>query len=191
MSHRVIIIIITLYFSSTVLSASSFDINQFSNPFKYEWSDEEERLRSRDNLFLETMLLDKYNEQKQSAVVNALKTSIAPGWGHFSVESYTKGQVFLGIQLVLLGTGMYFRDKAMIEHSKYEQATQIDDIVKYYDQAQIPFRQSGLLFSLWFIVWGYTIYDVVIETNQYNWDLWDSIRESNLTITPTSISYRF
>lgn len=176
------------------LLGSGFDIHRFSDPFKYNWPNEETRLRFRDNLFMQTVMLDEYEEQKQAPLTNALKTAIAPGWGHFSVNSYTKGQVFLGVQVVLLGTGLYYREKAMIEYRKYENATQIEDINRYYDDAMIPHRQSTLLLSLFAIMWGYTIYDSILETNNYNWNLWESISgsiDSNLTITPTSITYRF
>ena len=141
------------------------------------------------------MFLDEYSAKKQSPIINALKTSVAPGWGHFSVESYTKGQIFLGVQLALLGSGIYFREKAMIEYRKYEKATQIDDIDKYYDDTIIPHRQSSLLFTLSIVVWGYTIYDAIVETNHYNWELWEKLStdklSSNLSITPVSITWRF
>lgn len=176
------------------LAGQELDIGRFSNPFKYGWVDEESRLNSRDKLFMRTVMLDQYHQEKQSSAVNALKTAIAPGWGHFSLESYTKGQLFLGVQIMLLGTGLYYREKSMIEFRKYEKATQVDDIKRYYDDAIIPHRQSTLLLSLFFIVWGYTIYDSIIETQTYNWDLWGKIsgnEDANLTITPTSITYRF
>lgn len=174
---------------------ASTEIQDFSNPYKYGWTDEESRLQARDYNFLQNMLLEEYNSQKQSPMINAFKTAIAPGWGHFSLGSYTKGQIFLASQLVLLGSGIYYREKAMIEYSKYEKATQIDDINRYYESAITPYRQSSLLLTLLVIVWGYTIYDVINETNEYNWTLWDRLSEdyisSNVTITPTSITFRF
>ncbi|MCB5230593.1 MAG: hypothetical protein WCX83_02715 [Candidatus Cloacimonas sp.] len=181
--------------SVTPLIAETFDIRAFSDPQKYGWTDEDMRLEARDNLFLRNMLLDDYAMYAQSPLKNALKSSVAPGWGHFSINSYTKGQVFLGVQLGLLGSSLYFREKSSVEYKKYQKATQIDDIKRYYDNAVIPYRESNLLLGLFIVVWGYTIYDVIIETNNYNQAVWNDliepINEPALKITPTGISYRF
>ena len=83
----------------------------------------------------------------------------------------------------------------MIHYRKYETATQIDEIEEHYENAILPYRQSNLLFGLLAVVWGYTIYDAIVETNQYNANRWNELtqRESNqtLAITPTGVTLRF
>ena len=187
--------IFLLFCSISILEAQEFDIRKFSDPQKYGWADETLRLDARDDLFIRNMLLEDYNKQAQSPLTNVIKTSFAPGWGHFSLGSYTKGQVLLGTQLGLLGTSLYLREKANIEYKKYKGATQIDAIHDYYESAIIPYRQSNLLLGLFVVVWGYTIYDVVLETHNYNDNIWNELTNSmtvgSLNITPISISYRF
>lgn len=188
------LLLILLLFSGTLL-ANDFNIMEFSNPYKYDWYDEADRTDFRDSLMIRTMLLDEYDELKQSPMSNALKTAILPGWGHFSLKSYTKGQVFLGAQLALLGSSIYYYEKAMIHYRRYEKATQIDEINEHYDNALLPYRQSNLLFGLLVVVWGYTIYDVMVETNSYNQNIWNNLlhpgSEQALIITPTGITLRF
>jgi len=143
--RMLLLLFLALVMCVPALYSQDFDISEFSDPHKYGWIDEETRLAARDSLFLNTVLIDDYNEQMQSPILNAVKTAIAPGWGHFSVGSYTKGQVFLASQLVLLGTSIYYREQAMIDYRKYENATHIDDINGYYDSAITPYRQSNLI----------------------------------------------
>ncbi len=195
-SFCLILLILTLnIFQGILLEASQVSTSNFADPYKYGWIDESTRLNARDDFFLRTMLLEDYYNQKQSPFSNALKSAIAPGWGHFSVESYTKGQILLGIQLSLLGSGIYFREKANIQYNKYEEATQIEDINRYYNNAITPHRQSNFLLSIFFVVWAYTIYDTVLETNDYNDSLWNNIylnrRNMSISIYPTSIQVKF
>jgi len=178
-----------------LLRGNDFNIMDFSNPYKYDWYDETGRIEFRDSLLVATQLLDDYEQVKQSPLSNALKTAVLPGWGHFSVNSYTKGQIFLGSQLVLLGTSIYFYEKSMIHYRKYKSATQIDEIEEHYENAILPYRQSNLLLGLLAVVWGYTIYDAIVETNQYNANRWNELTQSesnqSLIITPTGVSLRF
>ena len=188
-------IALTLLILTSILTAQDFDVVEFSNPYKYGWLNEYSRLAARDSLFINSMMLDEYNDRMQSPLLNALKTAVAPGWGHFSVGSYTKGQLLLGSQIVLFGTSFYYREQAMIDYRKYKNATQIDDINNFYNSAVTPYRQSNLLLGLFFVIWGYTIYDSVIETHDYNNNLWYQLKEERTTykisLTPTSISVRF
>ncbi len=173
------------------LFADEFDVLEFSSPVKYGWANEQMRLAARDSLFIKNLHLDKYNQLRQNPLNNVMKTAIAPGWGHFSVGSNTKGQVFLASQIALLSTGIYFHQKSMIEYRKYKKATQIDEMNQYYDSAITPYRQANLLFGLFFAVWCYTIYDVVLETNSYNADVWEDIVNNRLKVTPSGVSIEF
>ncbi|MBW6515828.1 MAG: hypothetical protein K0B81_04320 [Candidatus Cloacimonetes bacterium] len=196
MIHKIpcLLLLLFIVFSVKILSAD-FSIMEFSNPYKYEWFEEEDRITFRDSLEYRTMILSEYDELKQSTMTNALKTAFLPGWGHFTLRSYTKGQIFLGAQLALLGSSLYYYEKAMIHYRRYEKATQIDEINEHYDNALLPYRQSNLLLGLFIVVWGYTIYDVIVETNQHNWNIWNDLVQQNsnqaLIITPTGITLRF
>ena len=180
---------------SSCLFASDFNIMDFSDPNKYEWENETDRLTFREDYYISKEMLQEYRALKQSPMSNALKNAVAPGWGHFSIGSNTKGQIFLVSQLALLGTSIYYYERSMIHYRKYKTATQIDEINEHYNNALVPYRQSNLLFGLFVVIWGYTIYDVIVETNQYNWNRWNEIterqRDQNLVITPTGITWRF
>lgn len=190
----IFIVLITLV-TSKIIVADDFSIMEFSNPYKYDWTDETARLEYREDLLTNTSLLDEYSQLKHSPLSNALRTAVAPGWGHFSLGSHTKGQIFLVAQLALLGSSIYYYEKSMIHYRKYKSATQIDEMNEHYNEALLPYRQSNLLFGLFVVVWGYTIYDVINETNDYNWNRWNELtgeeNNFNLSITPNGISLRF
>jgi hypothetical protein len=179
----------------SLLFAEDFSIMDFSDPYKYEWYNAEDRYTFRDSLSQSNLLLEDYLEIRQSPLTNALKTAVAPGWGHFSVKSYTKGQILLGSQLALLGTTLYFYERSMIHYRKYKKATQIDEIDEHYNNALIPYRQSNLFIGLFIVVWGYSIYDVINETNQYNYERWRELNEREnsyeISISPNGVSFRF
>jgi len=182
---------------SLLYSQGPSPVQELSNPYKYNWHEESTRLDFRDSLTVSTSLLDDYDNLKQSSWTNALKSAVAPGWGHFSIGRNTKGQVFLISQIAILGTSLYYYERSMIHYRKYRNATNIDDINEHYDNAVEPYRRSNLFLGLFFVVWGYSIYDVMSETNRYNGELWNQIveeeisRHSSIQITPTGISWRF
>lgn len=192
---RIMFLLLLFTIGSITVYAEEFSIMDFTDPYKYEWYDEASRLAFRDRLERHSLLLSEYGEIKQSPLTNALKTAIAPGWGHYSVNSYTKGHVFLTTQIVLLGATYYFHDRSMIHYNRYKKATQIDEMNEHYENALIPYRQSNMLLGLFAAVWVYTIYDAVLETHRYNREAWDDLTERNQSsafiVTPTGITLRF
>ena len=140
-------------------------------------------------------LLQIYEHKKLSVSKNILKSVIAPGWGHFTAKRYTKGQILLGLEVILIGSGIYYYDQAMENYDKYKKADYIGDIEKYYTDANTHFRYSKILFSFGIIVWLYTMYDTVQVTEEYNNELWDNINmeysKINLIVTPTGFTLRF
>ncbi len=190
-------LLLLLLSCSLLYSQRPSTVLELSDPYKYGWHEESNRLTFRDSLTVSTSLLNEYNNLKQSSWTNALKTAVAPGWGHFSIGRNTKGQIFLVSQLAILGTSLYYYERSMIHYRKYRDATNIDDINEHYDNAVEPYRRSNLFLGLFFVVWGYSIYDVMSETSSYNGELWNQIveeemsKKKGLQITPTGISWRF
>jgi len=180
---------------SLYICVEQFDIDKFSDPHKYGWDSEALRKDYRQQLEERQKLLQIYQLNKQSVTLNMIRSAVAPGWGHISAKSYTKGQVFIGIQIVLLGTTYYFYDQAMDKYDKYKAATQIDDINQFYNDAQTPYRISQSFLGLSALVWIYSIYDSVLETNRYNNQLWNDVhkeyRKQYLSFSPTGITLHF
>jgi hypothetical protein len=177
------------------LAAQDFDINQFSDPAKYNWKDLGERQDAQNELLERQKLLQIYQANRLSLATNLGKSAVIPGWGHFSAESYTKGQILMGLEIVVVGTSLYYYDQAMESYDKYKNATQVDEINQFYNDAQSPYRASQAFMGLAVIIWGYTLYDTYNETEQYNSRLWNKImteyNRKNLQITPVGISWRF
>jgi len=177
------------------LSAQEFDIDKFSDPQKYGWDTFDQRFAAQDNLLQRQQLLQVYRMQRLDAATNVAKSAFAPGWGHFSAHSYTKGQVLLAAQVVLLGSSFYFYDQAMEKYDLYKKSTQIDEMNQAYNDALEPYRYAQAFFGLFVIVWGYTLWDTYQVTEEYNAHLWsDIIDEYNrgaVQITPTGVSVRF
>ncbi len=189
-----IILLILIIFVRT-LSAEEFDIKKFSDPNKYGWDTYEKFLSAREDLQKRNNLLQIYETQNQKPISNVIKSAIVPGWGHFSAKHYWKGQFLLGLEIILLGTSYLYYDQAMDIYDKYEKATYIGDIEKYYSDAKSPYNMSQVFLGLGIIVWAYNIYDTIIVTEKYNDALWEKIifenQDTSISISPTGLSMRF
>ena len=188
-------IIILAILSFSIFLFSEFDIEKFVDPQKYGWDSLEKYYSDRKNIEERQKLLQIYELKKLSVSKNILKSVIAPGWGHFTAKRYTKGQILLGLEVILIGSGIYYYDKAMENYDKYKKADYIGDIEKYYTDANTPFQYSKILLGFGVVVWLYTIYDTVQVTEEYNNEIWDNIYmeyyKKNLIITPTGFTLRF
>jgi len=189
-----IILLLLIIFVKT-LCAEKFDIKKFSDPNKYGWDTHEKFLSAREDLQKRNNLLQIYEIQKQKPLSNVIKSVIVPGWGHFSAKHYWKGQILLGLEIVLLGTSYLYYDQAMDIYDKYEKATYIGDIEKYYSDAKSPYNMSQVFLGLGIIVWAYNIYDTIVVTEKYNDALWEKIifenQDTSISISPTGLSMRF
>ena len=188
------LIVIVLFFA-TLLTAEVFNIENFSNPSKYNWEDMEDRFKAREDLDSRQKLLQIYELKKQQAVGNMLRSAIVPGWGHYKSHDYTKGHTFLASEIVLFGTSLYFYVQAMDDYHNYEDSHYIGDIKQLYFDANSNYRYSQLFFSLGAIVWIYTIYDSINATQEFNQNYWNELSKKlhsqKVIITPTSITLRF
>ncbi|MCD4829251.1 MAG: hypothetical protein K8R90_07505 [Candidatus Cloacimonetes bacterium] len=195
MRYTTCIILLSLAALMPSLAAQTFDIEVFSDPQKYGWNTFEQRSEAQARLLERQQLLQVFRMQRLDAATNVAKSAIAPGWGHFSAQSYTKGQVLLGIQVILLGSSFYFYDQAMENYNRYKQASQIDQMNQAYNDALEPYRFAQAFFGLFAIVWGYTLFDTYMVTEEYNAGLWNVIVEEynrgTVQLTPTGISVRF
>ena len=180
---------------SSLSYSMEFNMDKFSNPAKYGWQNTEEQRLHRKDLIQRQKLLQIYELKKQNPTKNMLKSIIAPGWGHFSAKRYTKGQILLTSELVLMGAAFYYYNVAMDNYNKYKNATYIIDINTYYDNAKRPYNFSVAFFSIGTVLWIYSVFDSATVTQSYNDDLWNSViknyRQKKVTVTPTGITLRF
>ncbi len=189
------ILIFFMIFSFKLAYTLELNLEQFSNPQKYGWKNIDEQRKFREKLIQRQKLLQIYELKKQNPTKNMLKSLIAPGWGHFSAHFYTKGQVLLTSEIVLMGAAFYYHSIAMDYYDKYKKATYIIDINNYYAKLKTPYTLSIAFFSLGTIVWIYTIFDSAVVTRNYNEKLWIKIikeyNKKRLTISPTGVTLRF
>jgi hypothetical protein len=175
--------------------AQGFDIQAFSDSTKYGWKDYSDRNTYREELAARQSLLQIYEMEAQPLNTNIFKSSVIPGWGQFSTKANTKGTVILGTELVLIGTSIYFIDRALGSYRLYKTATQVEEIESYYKDAQVPFQYSLILFGFAGVVWIYNVFDVIQSTQNYNAELWKEIVErrtnNSVQITPKGIEVRF
>ena len=174
MKNKKIFILLTLLLLGSALFGQ-FNIDKFSNPQKYGWSNLKERLDAREDLFKRQKLLQIYEMKKIPLWKNMLQSGIMPGWGQFNTHSYTKGQVFLYVEVVLVGTSYYFFDQSNEKYNLYKNATYIEDINQYYDDASKYRGYAHGLIALSGLVWIYNIYDTYISTEEYNSEIWNGI----------------
>jgi hypothetical protein len=192
---KIYILILLIFLIKLVFAAEVFDINKFSNPTRYGWMNFDERKEFRQDLYDRQKLLQLYEMKSQSIPGNMIKSGLVPGWGHFSVRSYTKGQVFLGVEIILLGSSLFLYDKAMEKYNNYKNASQIDAIEKNYNDALAPYQYSIALMGLFSLVWVYNIFDTAQSTEEYNSGVWEKTMKEythgNVSLTPTGIEVRF
>jgi hypothetical protein len=152
-------------------------------PNSYGWNSLSEWKEARAYLQNELKIYQLYEQQKQSHLVNALKSAIMPGWGHFAANSYTKGEVLLGVEILIVGSSIYYYTRAMDDYDKYKSANQIDEIYQYYTDANSAYKTSQIIMGLGSLVWLYTILDAVQVTEDYNRDLWKELQKQQSTVS--------
>ncbi|PKN72534.1 MAG: hypothetical protein CVU50_06655 [Candidatus Cloacimonetes bacterium HGW-Cloacimonetes-3] len=187
--------IILLMLVATPVFAQNFDIQAFSDSTKYGWLNYLERATYREQLNARQNLLQIYELEAHPLNANIIKSSLIPGWGQFASEASTKGTLILSTELVLIGTSVYFWDRAMTNYRLYKNATQTEEIQKYYKEAQSPHQYSQIMLGFAGIVWLYNIFDAIQTTQQYNTNLWREIQERGnnnpVQITPGGVEVRF
>jgi hypothetical protein len=184
-----------MLFYTMLAAIEEFDISKFSDPAKYGWKDLSERQAFRTDLLERQQLLQVYQIKAQPISRNLIKSAIVPGWGQFAVHDYTKGQVFLSLEVVLLGSSIYLLDQSMDKYAKYKDATQVDLIEQYYDDASSPFQYSMAILGLYSIVWLYNLMDTAKSTEAYNAKVWNNTvkeyKASRISVTPKGVEVRF
>jgi len=188
-------VIFFIFFVTTFLLAEEFNIENFSDPAKYNWENMEDRFKDREERSSRQKLLQIYELNKQQIVGNMVRSAVAPGWGHYVSHDYTKGHTFLASEIVLFGTSLYFYVQAMDDYRNYENSSYIGDINQFYIDANSNYRYSQFLFSLGAVIWIYSIYDSISATEEFNQNYWNELSKQlhskKIVITPTSITLRF
>jgi hypothetical protein len=192
-----------ILFSSLLLTAcllsADFDIEKFTDPAKYGWDSLENYNQAREEIMLKRNIIHFYEMKKSSLYTNVLRSAVFPGWGHFAVRQYTRGEILLGLEVIFLGTAFYYYNQAMEDYDKYREADFIVDINTYYDRAQDKYRVSQTFLALGLLTWLYSMYDTVLVTQQYNSKLWDELNkkylgdqlEIGLSTYPLGLKVRF
>jgi hypothetical protein len=187
------LIIIILTVLSINIYAKDFNIMDFSRPDKYGWNTFEKRQKAVNDLANRQKLLQLYEMEKQDIVGNVMKSVIIPGWGQYHAKDYSKGQVFLGLETVMLLTSYYLYEQSMNKYDRYKHATQIDEIHRLYNDASRPYRFAQTFFGAYLAILVYNCYDSIDTTNKYNAKIWEKIEKKSLdiSITPTGLTLRF
>lgn len=176
---------------------AQFNLEEFRNPAKYGWENLQERQATRAELVNRQKLLQIYEMEKLPIWRNMLQSSLIPGWGQFNTKHYTKGQIFMGIELVLVGTSYYYYDQSEEKYQRYLDSSYIGDIKQNYEDASKLRRFSQGFLAVASLVWIYNLYDTYQSTEEYNAELWDNIiREYHqddfqISFYPLGIQMRF
>lgn len=186
--------LICLLIFTLQLTAQAFDLNKFSNPKKYGWTDYNDRAEYRENLFERQKLLQLYEIKAKSITYTMAKSAIFPGWGHYSIESYSKGHTFLTGGIIVAGAGLYFYSRSQDYYKRYKNASQVDVMNSNFDKAEQNYNTSMVFLVAYAILWSYNLYDSSESAERYNANLWDSIinkKFDNISLSPTGIEVRF
>lgn len=193
MSKTLIIFLSCLIFTIH-LAGQGFDINKFSDPKKYGWIDYQDRANYREDLIKRKELLQLYEVKAKTISSTMAKSAIFPGWGHYSIESYSKGHTFLTGGILLAGASLFFYSRSQDYYDNYKNANQIDLINSNYDKAEQNYNTALIFMGAYAILWGYNLYDSAQSTESYNANLWNNLinnKFENISLTPTSFEVRF
>ncbi len=192
--NKIIISCISFLVLFTQLPAQAFDLNKFSNPKKYGWEDYQDRANYRKDLNTRKELLQLYEVKAKTISSTMAKSAVFPGWGHYSIESYSKGHTFLTSGILLAGAGLYFYSRSQDYYDNYKNASQIDVINSNFDKAEQNYNTAMIFLGTYLILWTYNLYDSAESTERYNANLWENLannRFENISLTPTSFEVRF
>lgn len=192
--NKIIISCISFLVLFTQLPAQAFDLNKFSNPKKYGWEDYQDRAKYRKDLNTRKELLQLYEVKAKTISSTMAKSAVFPGWGHYSIESYSKGHTFLTSGILLAGAGLYFYSRSQDYYDNYKNASQIDVINSNFDKAEQNYNTAMIFLGTYLILWTYNLYDSAESTERYNANLWENLannRFENISLTPTSFEVRF
>ncbi len=169
-----------------------FDINNFSNPKKYGWEDNKDRLKFRKILKVKSDLYQLYDLRKYSYPQTIGLSAILPGWGQFNTEHYVKGQILITSNIAILGTAYYFYDSALGYNQKYKNATQVQQMKQFYSDANYYLNYAQIITGIYALFWVYNIYDAIKSTDAYNTKLWNQIKKNKkFELTKNGVSYKF
>jgi hypothetical protein len=193
-SIKVVSLLICFLILFLQLPAQGFDLNKFSNPKKYGWEDYSDRADYREDLVERQELLQLYEIRAKSISYTMAKSAIFPGWGHYSIESYSKGHTFLTGGIIVAGAGLYFYSRSQDYYKQYKDASQIDIINSNFDKAEQNYNTSMIFLAAYMILWSYNLYDSSESTERYNSNLWNSLinkQFDNISLTPNGIEVKF
>lgn len=193
-STKLISLVICLMIISLQLPAQDFDLNKFSNPKKYGWESYKDRVAYQEDLLSRQELLQLYEIKTKSITYTMAKSAIFPGWGHYSIESYSKGHTFLTGGVIVAGAGLYFYSRSQDYYKRYKSATQIDVLNSNFDKAEQNYNTSMIFLAVYAILWSYNLYDSSESTERYNANLWNDLLNNqfdNISLTPKGIEVKF
>jgi len=188
-----VIILIPLFLNA------EFDIEKFTDPGKYSWDSVENYQQAREEMNMRENIIQLYETKRSNPNINVIKSMVFPGWGHFAVKKYIRGEILLSLEVIFLGTAFYYYDQAMDNYDKYKEADYIVDVNKYYQKAQQPYRYSQTFLALGLITWLYSIYDTIQVTKGYNVELWEKLNDKyykettsvGFSVYPVGLGIRF
>ena len=192
---RIFYLIIIYFLLLKSLYSQNTDMTGFSNTIKYNWLTPEDRYEFRNNLALRNSIIDDFEKEKIDVSRNMQLSLILPGTGHLHTGNYIRGILFLGGEIAIASTTIYFFNQGKSNHEKYRNATQIDDINRFYDATVTSYLQASIMTGVFIAVWVVNVFDTRRVTNEYNRRLWNDFlqreQERRVVVTTNGLVYRF
>ncbi len=195
MRWNLLLTLLLLLLAGGLHAQLEFDLKAFSDTTKYGWNDYTERDLYRQDLAERQKLMQLYDLESNNIRTSIFKSMLLPGWGQLSSKANTKGSIILGTELMALGASLYFWDRSNYYHQKYEDATQVEQIEAYYNEALKPRQYSVIALGFAGVVWAYNLFDVIQTTDEYNARVWQDIIDKYgtgpVSLAPNGIQIRF
>ncbi len=168
--------------------------DDFSHPHKYGWDSPEKLFSYRQDLQKRQKLLQLFSMKKQHISENLVRSAIIPGWGQYTAQRYTKGQIIFVSEIAILAGSYFVYREAMDNFDKYKKANYIGNIEKFYNRAQTRYEQSQMLLGAGILLWLFNIYDSIGSTEAFNADTWNTLYQDKtkmISVDFNGISFKF
>jgi tetratricopeptide (TPR) repeat protein len=94
----------------------------------------------------------------------ALKSSLLPGWGQWSMGEKRKGSVLMGAALISLSGSLYYTCQTREHEQNYLNSTKLPQIEQNYDRYNSSYRKRNIFWGTFATLWVLSQLDLWINT---------------------------
>lgn len=183
---KIILLIFTfcLIFSSSTFAensnSSEVELEEILQEERYGWSTAKERQYDRNWLERAPSILEEYDTYKLTPTHYAFDSLLLPGRAQMNLNQTRKALIFRAVISVSLLYGAYEFARSEDFYNSYQEADNLEDIEKFYDESNTSYKRAQIALGIGTATWIYNIYDAYQGAKNYNRNLYNRLRFSQL-----------